>query len=339
MLLRRLIAYAVAMLAAWGHLSPAQVAAKAASSIGGEQHEDVLENPIQIQVIAGKILVLEPNAPFLKLFDLSGKTIQQFVKKGAGPGELIAPSRFLFDPAARRLYVWDRMNVRANIYALEDTLRFEKSYRTPSGVSDACLLGTRLFVLGFWNGHLIHELQAQGGELRATRSLGVPRANHPLDGNPNFQFQVTIGRIACDALRQQVIAVSSYVGAAQIVDTRSGVQRTVKLDSLRSLEFREKKVGQQIAVAQWVPSTGADYVTNAEAQVGSVRLLAIRLGKDHIGTEGFESETEWFLLPTGTLRRGATTRQREVGKNGPLVVCFLDAPSPKIETYTASRCP
>jgi hypothetical protein len=90
-----------------------QTPTKPVAVIGGDRGGRIeLENPNDILTIGNRIVVLDANEPFLKVFDFDGKAIQATVKKGSGPGEISAARRFTADSATGRVYVIDVMNLR-----------------------------------------------------------------------------------------------------------------------------------------------------------------------------------------------------------------------------------
>ena len=318
----------------------AQTAPRPVAVIGGDANGGIqLENPRDIRVIGDRIIVLDANEPFLKLFDFTGKQLQRTVKKGGGPGEIVAVRTIVPDSAAHRVYLIDVASRRANAYSLKDTLLFETSLAVPSHVEDACVVGNHLFVMGMFGSHMIHELEPKNGQYDFVRSFAVARANPELDANPLFQNQISVGHLVCDVPRQRVVAVSAYAGVAQIVDLRTLAQRTLKLDGLGALWFKEETSGGRAGLTQGLPPGGFDNVSGASVTPDGVRLLADHFGPGNRPPEDFVSVSEWFVLANGTLRKGTVSRQREVGRSGNRVACFVGSPLPTIEIYQATRCP
>lgn len=306
---------------------------------GADDRAAVLDNPRDLAVLGNRIVVLDAGQPFLKVFDLNGRLIQRFVRSGSGPGEIAAARRLAIDSAARRVYTLDVMNLRANVYRLDDSLVFERSFRTPAPMEDACFYDGRLFLLGMFGGKLVHEVDPRGSDARIVRSFGVARANHELDTHPTFQSQVAKGRLACSPGGGTIVAVSAYTGVAQVFNAQSGAQRTVRLDSLVPLTFAPTEFRGGVGVMQYAPNNTFHIVHRAAPTRDGIRILADYLGPDHEGNEDFEAVHELVLAPNGTLRPGMRTRQREVGRSGDLVACFVGSPIPTIEIHRATRCP
>jgi hypothetical protein len=268
-----------------------------------------------------------------------GDSFSKQEPEGVGPGRFGEPNRVIYDSAADRIVVLDALNLRASACRLRDTLIFETSYRMPLRAEDACFMGTRLYVLSFYAGHLLHQMSVEGGELRIIHSSGVSRGNTPLDSQEMYQNQlVRGGQLLCHASLNLIFAVSGYGSVAQVFDATSLAQRTVRLDSLRPLQFGLQSNGGQTMLSQGIGPDGVDWVRAVQPGGSNVRILA-----DHVapGTrnQNFSTVTEWFLAADGTIRRGATTRQREVGRNGTSVACFVSSPVSVIEIHRAARCP
>lgn len=141
-----------------------RVAAPRAVSIGGaEDAWTVLEEARRVLVIGDRVLSLHDNAPFLKVFDLSGRLVQSFGRAGAGPGEFRHPATAVYDPATGEILVFDDALGRVSHLAFGDTLSYRRARTLSVAARDACFIGRSLFIEALDGTHFIHAHR----ELRA----------------------------------------------------------------------------------------------------------------------------------------------------------------------------
>jgi hypothetical protein len=316
----------------------AQAPPRPTAVIGGEDDRGAaLFDPKDIAVVHDRIVVLDSDAPYLKVFRVDGRLVQAFGTKGEGPAEFQAAYRFAVDTAAKRVYVYDRANARATVFALGDSLAPVSTLRLPSRLEGTCVKGGRHYAMGLHDGKLVHELEQSGDELRVVRSFGIARANHPLDDVRMFQSSVGQGRLVCDHVNGTVTAVSASTGVAQVISLTSGRQQTLSLTGLVPLSFKAVAQGGRPGVMQWAEQGYFDHVRTAWLTPRGIRLLAERVNTED--RDKPTTVTEWLLTPSGALEKSATSRQLEIGRSGASIVCYARTPYPTIEVFRATRCP
>ena len=300
--------------------------------LGGE-----LVGPQTVLLYGQSLLVLEREAPFLKLFTLANGRLRQSVGRlGSGPGEFRSPSALAVDTQGRQLIVFDPANGRATTFRLGDTLTLDGTRSVPLHVEDACFADRRLYVLGLHEGHLVHELASGASELRKVRSIGRPAVNHPLADHPMFQDRVAQGVILCKESASQVIIGSLSVGSIHVLDLVRGQQATFMLQGFIPLRFEAVPNG----LRQSLPAGGQfDEVVGLHWAAGGVRVVTGRGNLAHHGRDDYLQYSETLLSLTGDQRIVGRTRWREIGRYRDRTICYQATDYPTVAVFRTSRCP
>lgn len=154
---------------------------------------------------AGNVYVLDQSRTRLSVFDERGHFVTAAEGKGEGPGEFNYPVAMARDDEDRIL-VLDSGNRRINTYVLQGTaLKFAGSRRTLFSAMDLCTLGSRVFVLGYFDGFLVHELSPGGG---IAQSFG-----EPFRQDNSFVARATAdGKMECVEASASVLIASEKLG-------------------------------------------------------------------------------------------------------------------------------
>ena len=305
--------------------------------IGGDKDQGgTLEYPRAIASAAGSIIVLERGAPHLKLFTSTGRLRQQIGPSGAGPSEFREPVALAVDLVALRLAVFDPANGRATIYAIQDTLRYDTSLHVPIYVSAACFMDGRLYALGLHNGRLIHEMVATSSDLTVSRSLGLPRSEHPLATHPLYQNRLAQGVLYCDARSRRIIIGSLSTGIVQLVSLDSQSQETVTLTNFVPLTFEAIPNG----LAQSVPPSGEwDEIVGIRPSHDGIRVIIGHADREHHGVGDYAHFREQTISRGGAQTQARTTRWQEVDVTSTRAICYQGSPYPTVTIHSAIRCP
>jgi hypothetical protein len=316
---------------------PAQQGATPTAIIGGADNRGItLEDPRVVTVIGDRILVINRQPPFVMLFSFDGKLRQRFGTKGAGPAEFTGPQVAVFDSASRRLLIFDQGLGRATAFRVGDTLRLEKTLSAGFRVNAACYAGKRLFIAGFANGHIVHELTESQYQLTVARSLGTVPANHPLAKNPLFQGLYMQGPLLCDAGAQRLLAVSRNGGVVQIVPLAGSAEQTIALTSFRPVVYSLKDGG----LAQTMPEDlVVDQVLGIGSGMAGVRIFVGRTDADRRTDGEFASYREIDLARDGRQTEGRPSQWLQIDSRPTRSVCYQGSPYPAIAVFASPRCP
>lgn len=111
----------------------------------------------------GNVVALDIAKNRVAVLDQAGKVLHAFGGKGHGPGELSGPVALALGPQDR-VYVLDRVNQRVEIFDTGEGVR-TGSFRMGMEADDLCFMNDRLFLLGAFRGHLIHEVSPSDGRV------------------------------------------------------------------------------------------------------------------------------------------------------------------------------
>ena len=90
----------------------------------------LLSNINEIKIFDDSIYVLDVISKAIYVFDFEGNLVRKLQKGGRGPGEYISISDFLIDTTKRQLEIFDKDNMKINIYDL-DNFNFKESISLP----------------------------------------------------------------------------------------------------------------------------------------------------------------------------------------------------------------
>jgi hypothetical protein len=306
--------------------------------IGGDWDERAsLVLPRQVEVVAGRIVVLEAEAPFIKVFSLDGRLLQRLGGSGAGPGELRYAAAMLHIPELRRLVVFDTPNARAAEYAIGDSLTFVRALATALPVNGACALGRRVFVSAHDAAGMIHELEPRGGEWRTVRSFGSPTVTHPLALHPLFRSYAASGSLFCDAVARRILLASRVVGVLHSIKLDGSDQQTVPIAGFEPVAMEAAPDG---GFTQRTPDSGEyDQVVGFRAATGGARIIVGRADREHHGADDYASYRDVWVERGGVLRALRRSPWYVVGSSEGRTVCYRTAPAPIIAITRSSTCP
>lgn len=138
----------------------------------------------------GHVFVLDSRMHTVRAFDPSGRFIARFGRPGSGPNEFRAPLAMKLS-TDDDLIILDPANARLNVARYRDgALIGAGSIPIPLPALDFCVLGDRIFLLGYREERIIHEIDRAGTLLR---SFGTP----PDAAGPFAASILTGGHLDC----------------------------------------------------------------------------------------------------------------------------------------------
>lgn len=307
--------------------------------IGGENSRETELGVFSAVVILPQYLVvLEGDAPFIKLFDHRGFLVQAIGRKGNGPGEFQAASAATYDSAKRELVVVDRLARRISRFAVGDSLAFVSVHATPVvDMRGVCVVDGKTYVSGTIGDTLIHELALQRDRMVVRRSLGTRQSTHKLADNPMYRRMVAWGHMACDARSQRIFYVA--LGDLHTIDIRSGEQTVVAIPSFTHRVYEAKGANTVTAL----PPPGGNW-HDAVAVTPLAGAAVVTVGtRDQDGGNSPEGVLRSFAQVTMTAAGVETARTshqwRPVGTSGRYAVCAMLDPVPTIAYFARPACP
>jgi hypothetical protein len=144
------------------------------------------------------------------LFSLNGLLLDSIGRQGEGPGEFFSPVALAKDPQGN-LVVVDRSAMRLVEFSVDgDSLAFLRNVRTEIVPSDYCAIGERRIVLGLHEGHLLHEVDDEGGILSSFA---------PVEGDSFEQRLRSIAKMDCSASPGRIAVSPLSIGILEIYGT------------------------------------------------------------------------------------------------------------------------
>ncbi|MBX9854450.1 MAG: 6-bladed beta-propeller [Gemmatimonadaceae bacterium] len=305
--------------------------------IGGE--DDAVTQLGRVRAVVAlsrSFVVLERDAPFLKVFDYSGRLLQTLGRSGAGPGEYRGPTSLSFDERNQRLLVVDPSNARVTAYQVRDSLVAPRFLKVgDSGIRSVCALGTRLIGLARNAPTILRELREEGGKLTVTGSFGEPRTNHPLGTHPMVRTRASDGPLLCDEQGNRVIVASAMLGEVHVFDASSRQLVTTPIPGFQRITM----IVEDSALTMVPPVGGYHVVHGLVPWEGSVRVVTERLRPmpgDAPMSVGFAFAG---IGAGGPGALGARTQWRPLAKTSSGALCAQEDPAPAIALFTAGSCP
>lgn len=322
-------------------LSGLLLASKAAPAqtviIGGEESRGAeLGNFVAVLALPEHIVVLERDAPFLRVFDLDGSLRQSVGRLGSGPGEYRAPTGLSRDPATGGVMVIDPSNARVTVYGFADSLGAPRFLKLENvGIRRLCHVGESLFGLDRNGRELLHELSIRDGHLVSLRRFGERVTRHPLGRHPLVMTRVSDGPLYCDGASGTAFIGSRMLGEVQEIDVRTGRQRTIPVPGFSGPSL--SIVDEGTTLQQEVPAKGMDLVDNI---LGGPDGVLVVMGNWRRQDGGPPAPVSFEVAP---LREASATVQppqtsMPVGYTEKGAVCTRMDPVPTILLMNGLRC-
>lgn len=319
-------------------LSAAPLLAQSSSVavIGGEESTGAeLGNFVKVLALQDHIIVLERDAPFIRVFDANGQPRQSLGRLGSGPGEYRAPTWLSWDSHARRVLVVDASNARVTSYALGDTLASPLFLTLENiGIRRVCRVGESLYGFDRIAPQLVRELIIREDRLVSVRTFGDRVTRHPLGKHRLVLSRVNDGPLHCDERTGTVFVGSRMLGEIQEIELRSGRQTTTTLEGFKGPAL--SIVDEGTALRQQVPESGMDMLDNI---LGGPEGLLVIIGKWRL-QQGSSVPVAYEIarLRNGLAMDRRTGSSMPVGYTRRGVVCARMDPVPTILLPSGRSC-
>lgn len=307
------------------------------TTIGGEESRGAeLGSILNVLVLPQHIVVLERDAPFLRVFDFDGTQVQVIGRKGAGPGEFNAPSGIAWDSVGQRLLVVDASNARVTSYPVADSLGAPTLLALEEiGVRKMCSVGGRLYGINRLSEQLVQELAIRDGRVAGVRSFGIRRTAHPLGKHRLIRSRVNDGPFTCDEASGTMYIGSAMLGEIQVIAIETRVQQTLPIPDFSGLELSVGDGGN--SVRQHVPDKGMEMFETIVNVPNGVLLVLAKWGVqkgERPALVGYET----IPFTDSVIGPRTAHRSKPVGYSSRGVVCTAENPYPTITIVRGTRC-
>jgi hypothetical protein len=303
--------------------------------VGGENNiETELTEFRGVLVTSRNVVVLEHDAPFVKVISLKGKLVQTLGRPGAGPGEFRAAYYMWYDSLNTRLVVTDAAAMRITEYPVGDTLEKPKTtlYDYP-WLYDVCRMNGRTFGL-LRNETIAAELTISGGRLTTLAKFGDQRTNHPLGAHPMVKTRASDGPMFCDAATGRLIIGSAILGEIHVLSTVTHAHKMAAVPAFQMMRITtEGRSMSMFSAPSWeilrdIVRFGDQIIAVVETHVDD---------KTQLPTGG---AYRYFTIDaTGALQGGTRHRWRPVALKSGGAICATAYPAPAVAMFAGVACP
>lgn len=315
---------------------PAQTAPKPAFIIGGEDGvASEIGAGFDAVILPAFLLVIENDAPFIKVFTHDGKLVQRIGRAGGGPGEFRAARSIAYDSVSRTAWVLDARLARVSRFSVGDTLRLlGQNTSLVTNMRNLCAMNGRVYALSVFKGALVHEIAIENDRVVSRRAFGAPTSSHPQSRAAAIQQMAATGPMVCDAPRNVVYTVAANLGELHRIDVATGNHTTVSVRDFVRPAISVDSIGARFGRAAGKPS---EMILGVYGDIDGFGIVIMPgVGVDHENEPPLNSVK---VSPTGAQSTRITHKWRPIGRVGANVVCAALDPAPTIAYFRLPKCP
>ncbi len=213
----------------------------------------------------GTVYVITDGSSEVRILDAAGRTSASV---GGGDGSLSLPAAMLLG-SDDRLYVLDpRLQRVVSFTKTSHGMAASGSFRLDFAAHDMCTIGSRLYLLGLREGHLIHSFTAGGRLVASFGAAEKPR--HRILGPT-----LARGRLECIEKSRLIILQPQFSGAVLAFSVRGTQVWTTELRGYRKMVIGEKPDGSVTFAA---PTRGVYHQPRAMLYLAP-SYVAVQLGE------------------------------------------------------------
>lgn len=305
--------------------------------IGGEEDVGTQLGPyVDVVATPHLIVVLERDAPFLKVFSHDGKLLQRLGRGGAGPGEFGGPSGISYDTEGKRILVVDVANGRVLAYPVADTLLRPVLYRLErAGLRSICTSGSRIFGVVRNAPTIIRELQVRGDRLVQVAEFGEPRTAHKLGMHPLVRTRASDGPSLCRSDGRTLTVASRLLGETHTFDLSSHLQRTAPVPQFQPVGITVEADAMTISM----PPGESQYLVDLVEWGRDVLIVAERQLRPATGQAEPSGYRVSVLAGSTPGPLGAVRDWRPVALISTGALCARNDPAPTLGLFAGRECP
>ncbi len=247
-----------------------------------------------------------------------GSEVDSFGRRGEGPAEF-AMLRVVARGQADTIVALDVSRAKLVVLQARGTSLSQLSSAILSFPAEhLCMLGPRLFVLGFHDSSLVHEISLAGEVLN---SFGSPEGADPIE-----MAISSTGRLACSPDNDRIALVSKMFGIIRIFEATGEL---IRRDSVPDFSRTIYNIGPG-GMRPELPDIGYAHTVDAVHWFGGDLLVQLSRGPRQ---DGHTRESRW-LSDTDGWRAGPADWPRILGYTTTgLVYASVDDPYPVIRIY------
>lgn len=254
----------------------------------------------------------------LRLYDPAGHLRSSLGRKGVGPGEFLSPAGLGIRDS--EILVLDRGNNRISSVGWEaDSLYLAYDIRLPFLLMAMCVLGNRIFLLGLWEGRIVHEIDDEGN---IEQSFGTPSEQDPLSGALS-----SAGQLACSHEDRAIAVGASSISAFWVFSPEGRVIWHGEIPGFSQTVYEVT----QGSVRPRAPEGGTWHRTVSLNWLGDSRLLIQLDRRSRDRESGLESRI--FDLRSGWLDRAPAWSRRVTAFRDGQVLVVEENPYPLVKLF------
>lgn len=290
---------------------------------------------VRVFRVPNHLLIVERDAPFLKLVTPEGRVRQQIGRLGGGPGEFRQPSAVHYDSTRREVLVVDGAAVRVSVFALGDSLRFVQSLSAPEpSLEGVCTLRGRLFGLVRNSATMLREFAVEGERLIVKRAFAEPKSLHPLSAIPALRNEAS-GSLHCDPRQGELVVVSRTLGEVHRIDPDGRRHEVSPLPGFAVMTMVASGGGFAAELRQ---GDTYDVVSNV-ASLGEGLGIVVARARMTLQGRRVMGYLTYRLDGRSAVVAPPLEAWGEVAAFGAQVVCLQVEPIPTLAMFAGRRCP
>lgn len=214
------------------------------------------------------VITLDPNASQIHAFDSEGHALSASNLRGGDSRELASAQALALDDRDR-VYALEGHSHRVTRYELRRSgFTLTAQYTIPFEGNGMCIVGPHLFLLGLYEGMLVHQFTLDG---KYVTSFAKP----PGSAGPIVRTSIASGYLACIPTRRMVVMASRILPDVVAFDTDGRPLWSRRLSGVRQ-QIIEDHGGHGVTLR--IPEAGYELITSLftlSASIGVVQAKTV----------------------------------------------------------------
>lgn len=274
------------------------------------------------------VLVFENTTNEIRAFDLRGRHLATFGRRGRGPGEFVQMMAVHHDGDST-LFVSQGMLGVTELTARGAAIRYRRTFGTGANNGSLCTLGARVFLSVGSDSGVIRELDA---ERRETNAFGTPFGRFE-NAAARKMANSWPPRLVCDAVAGAIYAYRFELGLIRRYSAAGALQWEDTLPSFRHALFFQQGNGAAVAFPlSSITSVIPVGVTRLLVQVSAMNYERNRAVRRGMSVQPGVDERVWYVIDAQSGRiLSRAPGASDVARLGPsLFAEKLDDPFPMV---------
>jgi len=185
--------------------------------------------------LAGFVYLLDTGAQVIHSFSPTGSFVGTYSRAGRGPGEMATPVTIRIDNKGELLLL-DAANGIARFATRNGQLRLQSSTKLPFTGADLCFVGDTMYVLGAYQGKVVHRVSRSGAVVSSFGELFGPA--HAVREVLN-----TRGRIACATGPTRIAVAPALLPEVRVYDGGERLRLAIPVPRFTSIVIQQHDGG------------------------------------------------------------------------------------------------